>query len=112
MRVVQMKHVRELFWAKELRIVPKGVETGIPLTHQPVDALRKELPGLLLETLHHSGLDVFFRPESTDLSVFLRGMCAQRMTFKRTLPGTSLLYHSYGFNYYSMWNTSDEQNCL
>jgi hypothetical protein len=29
------------------------------LAHQSMDPLRKELAGLLLEPLHHHGLDVF-----------------------------------------------------
>jgi hypothetical protein len=40
-----------------------GVEAGIPLTLQLMDSLRTELPGMLLELLHHHNLDVFIRPE-------------------------------------------------
>lgn len=38
---------------------------GIPLTHQLMDAFRYELPGLLLEPLHHPIMDAFNRPQST-----------------------------------------------
>jgi hypothetical protein len=36
-----------------------GIEAGNPLMNQLMDPLHKEFPGLLLEQLHHSGLDVF-----------------------------------------------------
>jgi hypothetical protein len=52
MRVVQMKPVRGMFWAKGnrlLKMVPVGVDAGIPLTHQLMEILRKEFPGLLLK---------------------------------------------------------------
>jgi hypothetical protein len=44
-----------------------AVEVGFTLMHQPMDPFRKELPGVLLKPLHHQGLDVFVRPESTAL---------------------------------------------
>jgi hypothetical protein len=56
MRLVQMKPIQRLFWVKEyrpLKIVLMGTEAHIPLTHQLMDPLCKELPGLLLEPLHH-----------------------------------------------------------
>jgi hypothetical protein len=31
----------------------------MPLTHQPMDPFRKELPGMLPEPLHHCSLDIF-----------------------------------------------------
>jgi hypothetical protein len=52
---------------RSLKIVPTGVEAGIPLTHQPMEALRKEIPELLPESQHHHSLDVFIRPESITL---------------------------------------------
>jgi hypothetical protein len=36
-----------------------GVEGGIILMHKLIDPLCKELCGLLLESLHHHGLDIF-----------------------------------------------------
>jgi hypothetical protein len=45
-RLVQIKPVRELFWAKELKplkTVPTGVEGVIQLMHQSMYALRKVL---------------------------------------------------------------------
>jgi hypothetical protein len=61
-----MKPIQGLFWAeRSLKIFPMGtVEAGIPLTYQLMDPLCKELPGPLLEPLHHHGLDVFVQPES------------------------------------------------
>jgi hypothetical protein len=44
-----------------------AVEIGISLTHHPMNPLREEIPGLLLEPLHHRSLDVFLRPETTAL---------------------------------------------
>jgi hypothetical protein len=34
-------------------------DAGIPLMHQLIGALGKELPGLLLEQLHHRGIAIF-----------------------------------------------------
>jgi hypothetical protein len=54
MGVVQMKLLSGLFWAKEaVKAIPMAAEAGILQNHQPMDPLRKELPGLLLEPLHH-----------------------------------------------------------
>jgi hypothetical protein len=67
MSLVQMKPIQGLFWVKESRlltIVLMSVEASIPLTHQLMDPFCKELPGLLLESLHHHSLDVFVHPES------------------------------------------------
>jgi hypothetical protein len=36
-----------------------GVLAGIPLMHQPLDLLYKELYGLLMESLHHCGLHAY-----------------------------------------------------
>jgi hypothetical protein len=46
-----------------------GAEAGIPLTHQPIDALRKKITVTLLKTVHCRGLHVFVRPRSTILPV-------------------------------------------
>lgn len=46
-------------------------EAAIPLAYQLMDSLHKDLPGLLLQPLHHHGLDIFFQPEPTALSTFL-----------------------------------------
>jgi hypothetical protein len=62
MRLVQMKPVHELTGSKEyrlLKIIPMAIEAGIPLTQQPMDPLCNELPGLLLEPLHHYSLKIF-----------------------------------------------------
>jgi hypothetical protein len=68
MRLVQLKPVQGLFWAKEyrlLKIVPTGVETDIPLMQQLMHLLHIELPLLLLEPLNHCDLDMFVRLKST-----------------------------------------------
>jgi hypothetical protein len=47
-----MKPVRGLFLAKEqtpLKTVPRDAEVDIPLKHQPMHPLCKELLGLLME---------------------------------------------------------------
>jgi hypothetical protein len=46
-----------------------GAEAGIPLTHQPIDALRKKITVTLLKTVHCHDLHVFVRPRSTILPV-------------------------------------------
>jgi hypothetical protein len=70
-----MKPIHGVFRVKELsplQTVPMGTAEGIPLTHQPMDPLCKELPGLLLEPLHHYyGLYIFVQPESMALYHFL-----------------------------------------
>jgi hypothetical protein len=50
-----------------------GGEASIPLTYPPMNPLHKDLPGLLVEPLHHHGLDVFLQSESTTLQHFLDG---------------------------------------
>jgi hypothetical protein len=42
-----------------LKIVTTDVEAGIPLAHQLMAPLCKELHRLLLEPLHHCTLDIF-----------------------------------------------------
>lgn len=57
-----MKPVWGLFLVKDqrqLKIVYINVEADIPLAHQLMDPLWKELPGLLLELLHNCSHDVF-----------------------------------------------------
>jgi len=46
-----------------------GAEAGIPLTHQPIDALRKKITVTLLKMVHCRGLHVFVRPRSAILPV-------------------------------------------
>jgi hypothetical protein len=53
-----MKPVQELFLAMLLKIVTMWIEVGIPLMPQPMDSHHKELSGLMLESLHHHGLDI------------------------------------------------------
>jgi hypothetical protein len=43
--------------------------------HQPMDPLYKELPGLLLEPLHHYSPFIFIHLSSLALSAFFRGVC-------------------------------------
>jgi hypothetical protein len=43
-----------------------GIDTDIPLKFQLMEPLHKELPGSLLEPLHHYGLDVFLKLKSTN----------------------------------------------
>jgi hypothetical protein len=46
MRLIQMKQIKGLFWAREwssLKMDPMGIEAGILLTHQLMDPLCKEL---------------------------------------------------------------------
>lgn len=50
-----------------------GPEARIPLSHQPMDPVRKERRGLLLGPLIHRGLDVLVRPKCTALCSFVRG---------------------------------------
>jgi hypothetical protein len=40
-------------------VIPTGIEASMPMMHQLLDPLWKELPGLLLEMLHHHSLNVF-----------------------------------------------------
>jgi hypothetical protein len=59
-----MKPVQGLLWAKEynlLKIIPIGVEAEITMTHQLIDPLPSPA-GLLLEPLHHRGLDSSSNP--------------------------------------------------
>jgi hypothetical protein len=47
MRAVQVKSVCGLFWEQEqrtLKVVPKGIEAGIPLRHQPMISSAKKFP--------------------------------------------------------------------
>jgi len=46
----------------------------------PIDTLRKELPGLMLEPQRHHGLHVFARPEPTTLYRFLDGAETMEVT--------------------------------
>jgi hypothetical protein len=65
-----MKPVWGLFWTKKqrpLKVAAMIAKAGIPLMHQLMDPLCKELPGLLLEPLPHCGLDIFVQPKSTAL---------------------------------------------
>jgi hypothetical protein len=43
---------------------PMVVEAGIPVMHQQMDSVRKELPELVLEPLHHHHCDFFIQPNS------------------------------------------------
>jgi hypothetical protein len=57
-----MKTIWGLFWAKEkrqLKTVAIGTEADIPVMHQPIDCLHRELAGVLLELLCQCDLDVF-----------------------------------------------------
>jgi hypothetical protein len=49
---------------------PKVIEAGIPLLHQLLNTLPKELTVLLLE-LHQPGLNICIWPKSTVLQHFL-----------------------------------------
>ena len=55
-----MKHVQGLlgYGKRSYKIIPMSIEACIS-THQLVGPLCKELPELLLEMLHHCGLDTF-----------------------------------------------------
>jgi hypothetical protein len=49
MRLLQMKHIQDLFWVKEnqlLKIVCMGTETSTPLTYQLIYPLCTELNGI------------------------------------------------------------------
>jgi hypothetical protein len=62
MRLLQMKHIQELFWVNEkllLKIVCMGIGAGTPLTYQLIYPLHTELNGILLELLHHHGISIF-----------------------------------------------------
>jgi hypothetical protein len=63
MMLGETKPVQRLFWTRKWRpfkIVFIGDETGIPSMHQLMG-----VPGVLLELLHHCGLDIHVRPQST-----------------------------------------------
>jgi hypothetical protein len=50
MRLLKMKHIWGLFCVEEyrlLKLVFMASESGISFTHQPMDTLYKELPGLV-----------------------------------------------------------------
>jgi hypothetical protein len=75
MRLVQMKPIQRMFWAKELKpseIVSMSVEAGIPLTHLPMDPPYKEFPGLLVELQYHHSLESLSDLNLWPFSVFLR----------------------------------------
>jgi hypothetical protein len=62
MRLLQMKHIQELFWVKEkqlLKIVLMDAEASTPLMCQLIHPLHRELNGILLEPLHHHELHIF-----------------------------------------------------
>jgi hypothetical protein len=66
MRLVQMKPILGLFWAKRYRsleIVSMDVMAGIPATAHTMDHFHRKLSGLLLETFHCCGPDIFIQPE-------------------------------------------------
>jgi len=46
---------------------PTVTEPGIPFTHQLMDSINKEIPGLLQDLLQHCDLHVFIHPKSTTL---------------------------------------------
>jgi hypothetical protein len=48
------------------------IEARIPMTHQLMDHLYEECPGLLLEPLHQCGTDVFTGSKSMALQSFLK----------------------------------------
>jgi hypothetical protein len=56
MKSIQRLHLVKLY--KTLKTGPTGTKAGIPLMHQPMDLLGKDLPGLLLELLCHHGLNL------------------------------------------------------
>jgi hypothetical protein len=60
-------------WIETAKIVPMGVEAGIPLMHLLMDTLHKELTGPLLELLHYLSLDIFIHPDLYPFSALLRG---------------------------------------
>jgi hypothetical protein len=56
-----------------MKIVLIGIKVWFLLTQQLMDPLNKELSRLMLQPLHHCGLDVFVLPEFTPLSTILMG---------------------------------------
>jgi hypothetical protein len=66
MRVVQTNPIQGLFWIMEkspLILVSMSTEAGILLTQQPIDPHCTQLPGLLLELLHHHRPDILVQPK-------------------------------------------------
>jgi hypothetical protein len=62
MMLAQMKRVKELFWVNllvPLKRVSTGIEVGIPLTHQLMDAVCEKLFELLVGPLCCCRLDIF-----------------------------------------------------
>jgi hypothetical protein len=60
MKLLKVKNISALFWQKEeqLKVVPMRAEAGIPWIHWLIDLLHKQLSVLMLEQMHHCGLDV------------------------------------------------------
>jgi hypothetical protein len=56
-----------------VKIVAMCVQAGTPLAHEPMNPIRIELPGLLLEPLHQRRFDVVCS-ELLSFNEFLRGL--------------------------------------
>jgi hypothetical protein len=66
--VVKRKPVGKLYRAKiwrQLKVFHTDIEAEVPLMHQLIDSLYKELPGLLQEPVDCDDLDIFLQSEST-----------------------------------------------
>jgi hypothetical protein len=80
-------------WVKEkkpLKAIPMGIKAGIPLMHQPMDPIHKELGPLL-----HCSHDIYAWYKSVALNGFLRGQNTQKL-------------HSDGFGLYVGWSNTDQ----
>jgi Asp-tRNA(Asn)/Glu-tRNA(Gln) amidotransferase A subunit family amidase len=60
-----------------MKSVTVGVGTGIPFLHQLMDPLCRDLLELLLELLHHCGLDIFIPQESMALPLGVQMLGSQ-----------------------------------
>jgi hypothetical protein len=98
MSPVQMKLVRGLFWAKalsSLKVLPIGIESGTPLTHELMDPLQKEVFGLLLEPLHCQNLSSSSYPNLQPfnaVSLYYRPRCTARTSNSSHVADVSAPY--------------------